>query len=418
MVVQDLPRVLRTSRGFPVLWVHEPHHSLSHLALLSDCGSRDDEPIGSGATHCLEHLLFKGTEDRRPMQVLTELENKGGDINAFTTKERLVLHASCPAKHSQAAVDLVADMWWNSRWTDQEFAKEQKVIREEIGMYSDNPDESLLEAFEKAVYGKHHLSHPILGYESSLTTLSSASVRHHYRSVFGARPAVFVYHGPLEAAEVLKALEERMPKRSFQNPKTAPNRKAPTALRGQQEREELKDFNQAYGIMGGRAPSVRHDMRWALALLVNWLGGDHMSARLSMELREKSALVYDIDAHYSPYSDSGMWSIQFSCDAGQAPKVRTKIDRILRNPRLRCPGPREFKIAKEQLIGRLLLAEENRLQNLIGWGQAFLDGNGLLTQQEIVDRIHHIPLTQLQTIAEQLFVRQGWRSLVWRNETP
>jgi predicted Zn-dependent peptidase len=209
-----------------------------------------------------------------------------------------------------------------------------------------------------------------------------------------------------------------MPKRSFQNPKTAPNRKAPTALRGQQEREELKDFHQAYGIMGGRAPSVRHDMRWALALLVNWLGGDHMSARLSMELREKSALVYDIDAHYSPYSDSGMWSIQFSCDAGQAPKVRTKIDRILRNPRLRCPGPREFKIAKEQLIGRLLLAEENRLQNLIGWGQAFLDGNGLLTQQEIVDRIHHIPLTQLQTIAEQLFVRQGWRSLVWRNETP
>jgi len=184
MVVQDLPRVLRTSRGFPVLWVHEPHHSLSHLALLSDCGSRDDEPIGSGATHCLEHLLFKGTEDRRPMQVLTELENKGGDINAFTTKERLVLHASCPAKHSQAAVDLVADMWWNSRWTDQEFAKEQKVIREEIGMYSDNPDESLLEAFEKAVYGKHHLSHPILGYESSLTALSSASVRHHYRSVF------------------------------------------------------------------------------------------------------------------------------------------------------------------------------------------------------------------------------------------
>ncbi len=352
------------------------------------------------------------------MQVLTELENKGGDINAFTTKERLVLHASCPAKHSQAAVDLVADMWWNSRWTDQEFAKEQKVIREEIGMYSDNPDESLLEAFEKAVYGKHHLSHPILGYESSLTALSSASVRHHYRSVFGARPAVFVYHGPLEAAEVLKALEERMPKRSFQNPKTAPNRKAPTALRGQQEREELKDFHQAYGIMGGRAPSVRHDMRWALALLVNWLGGDHMSARLSMELREKSALVYDIDAHYSPYSDSGMWSIQFSCDAGQAPKVRTKIDRILRNPRLRCPGPREFKIAKEQLIGRLLLAEENRLQNLIGWGQAFLDGNGLLTQQEIVDRIHHIPLTQLQTIAEQLFVRQGWRSLVWRNETP
>lgn len=83
------------------------------------------------------------------MQVLTELENKGGDINAFTTKERLVLHASCPAKHSQAAVDLVADMWWNSRWTDQEFAKEQKVIREEIGMYSDNPDESLWRLLKK-----------------------------------------------------------------------------------------------------------------------------------------------------------------------------------------------------------------------------------------------------------------------------
>jgi predicted Zn-dependent peptidase len=136
-----------------------------------------------------------------------------------------------------------------------------------------------------------------------------------------------------------------------------------------------------------------------------------------MELREKAALVYDIDAHYSPYSDSGMWCIQYSCDAGQADRVNRKIDRILQSPRLRCPGRNEFKIAKEQLIGRLLLAEENRMQNLLGWGQAYLDGNGLLNQQEIVDRIHLIPLSQIQSVAEQILNRQGWRRLLWRNET-
>lgn len=416
MLTQGLPHILHTAQGFPVLWVHEPNHSLSHMALLSDCGSRDDGPPGSGSTHCLEHLLFKGTEDRRPLQVLTELENKGGDINAFTTKERLVLHASCPAPHSRSAIDLVADMWWNSRWTEQEFAKEQKVIREEIGMYSDNPDESLMEAFEQAVFGQHPLAHPILGYEKDLTNLKSNAVAQHYRTVMGNKPSVFVYHGPLEAQEVLKALEARIPRRSKRIPASTMNRKPPSALRGQKHREENRDFHQAYGIMGGRAPSVKHDLRWALALWMNWLGGDHMSARLSMELREKAALVYDIDAHYSPYSDSGMWCIQYSCDAGQADRVNRKIDRILQSPRLRCPGRNEFKIAKEQLIGRLLLAEENRMQNLLGWGQAYLDGNGLLNQQEIVDRIHLIPLSQIQSVAEQILKRQGWRRLLWRNE--
>jgi predicted Zn-dependent peptidase len=270
-------------------------------------------------------------------------------------------------------------------------------------MYSDNPDDSLLEAFEQAVFGQHPLAHPILGYEKDLSALSSTTVAHHYRSVMGSKPSVFVYHGPLEAQEVLKALEARMPRSSRRIPTSSRERKPPAALRGQKHQEEIRDFHQAYGIMGGRAPSVRHDLRWALALWMNWLGGDHMSARLSMELREKAALVYDIDAHYSPYTDTGMWSIQYSCDAGQADRVNRKIDRILQSPRLRCPGRNEFKIAKEQLIGRLLLAEENR--------------NGLLTQQEIVDRIHLIPLSQIQSVAEQILDRQGWRRLLWRSET-
>jgi len=426
-----IPRLLTTRQGFPVLYLHEPGHHLSHMALLGDSGSRDDCPAGSGSTHFLEHLLFKGTADRRPVQVLTELENKGGDLNAFTTKERLVLHASCPSQHSVNALDLLGDMWWHSQWDHKEFLKEQRVIREEIGMYQDNPDESLLEAFEKLLFGTHPLSHPILGNEETLSALTSEQVGRYYRHHFLAKPAVLAYHGPLEAPELIQALERRIPKKpkaKLSGTKARGGqgkarvavasgweRSAPKGLRGQLSYEDQQDFSQAYGMLGGRAPSVRDNSRWTMALLFNWLGGDQMSARLSMELREKHALVYDIEAHYTAFSDTGMWCIQCSCDPANRRKVVSKIHAILSKPKLRYPREQSLAVAKEQLIGRLLLAEENRLQNLIAWGQAYLDGNRLRTLPEIIDRIHQIPVAALEDLSLRLFEKGARRELWWWN---
>jgi predicted Zn-dependent peptidase len=409
------PRFIKTSAGFPILCLHDPHYNLAHLALICDSGSRDDMPVGSGVTHCLEHLLFKGTTDRSTIQVLTELENKGGDLNAFTTKERLVLHASCPAIHSLNALDLLGDMWWHSKWSEEEFHKEQKVIREEIGLYRDNPEESQLEAFEVLMFGRHPLSHPILGFEKQLMNLTPGKVRSYYRNIFLRRPSVLVYQGPLEPSEVITAVERRLPKTgktgiSGLNPH---RRLRPQGLRISKSIVKNQDFNQAYGMIGGRAPSVNNESRWAIALLFNWLGGDHMSARLSMELREKLALVYEIEAHYSPYSDTGMWSVQFSCDSTHHQEVHRQIGRILDRPTMSTPTAVEFKIAKEQMIGRILLSEENRLQNLIGWGQAFLDRNRLLATGEIIDRIHQIPGSAVQEAANLLFRSMPRRSLLW-----
>ncbi|NBY30110.1 MAG: insulinase family protein [Sphingobacteriia bacterium] len=409
------PVSIKTSTGFTILCLHDPHYTLAHLALINDSGSRDDLPVGSGVTHCLEHLLFKGTRDRNTFQVLSELENKGGDLNAFTTKERLVLHASCPAVHSLTALDLLGDMWWHSTWSDEEFRKEQKIIREEIGMYRDNPEESLLEEFETLVFGRHALAHPILGYEEELMRLRSQEVHAYYRNVFLQRPTVLVYHGPLEPLEVKAAIERHQtkPKKSGFATHSASLRKRPSGLRQSKSLDKVQDFNQAYGMIGGRAPSVSDDNRWAIALLFNWLGGDHMSARLSMELRENLALVYEIEAQYSPYSDTGMWSIPFSCDPSNDRLVQKRVEEILHRPSLSTPTASEFKIAKEQMIGRILLAEENRLQNLIGWGQAYLDGNRLLDTQEIIDRIHRIPRTAVLDAANHLFRVMPRRSLLW-----
>ncbi len=409
------PVSIKTSTGFTILCLHDPHYNLAHLALINDSGSRDDMPVGSGVTHCLEHLLFKGTSDRNTFQVLSELENKGGDLNAFTTKERLVLHASCPAIHSLNALDLLGDMWWHSNWSDEEFHKEQKVIREEIGMYRDNPEESLLEEFEELVFGRHPLAHPILGFEHQLMSLSPKEVHAYYRNIFLQRPTVLVYHGPLEPNEIKAAIERRYPKarRARVPVQTAPQRLRPQGLRRSKSLEKVQDFNQAYGMIGGRAPSVSDETRWAIALLFNWLGGDHMSARLSMELREKLALVYEIEAQYSPYSDTGMWSVQFSCDPSNHPMVQKRIEHILNRPTLSTPTASEFKIAKEQMIGRIILSEENRLQNIIGWGQAHLDGNRLLDSHEIMDRIHRIPRTAVLEAARHLFRDLPKRSLLW-----
>jgi len=409
------PQLIKTSAGFPILCLHDSSYNLAHLALINDSGSRDDLPVGSGVTHCLEHLLFKGTSDRSTFQVLSELENKGGDLNAFTTKERLVLHASCPAVHSLHALDLLGDMWWYSKWSEEEFRKEQKVIREEIGMYQDNPEESLLEEFEVMIFGRNALSHPILGFEDQLTALTPKKVHTYYRNIFLHRPTVLVYHGPLEPNEVKAAIERRLPKslKTSGSVKPKAHRHRPQALRQSKFLEKVQDFNQAYGMMGGRAPSVSNKNRWAIALLFNWLGGDHMSTRLSMELREKLALVYEIEAHYSPYSDTGMWSVQFSCDQSSHRLVQKRVEQILNRPSMSTPTATECKIAKEQMIGRILLSEENRLQNLIGWGQAFLDGNRLLATHEIIDRIHRIPRTAVLEAAHHLFRDIPRRSLLW-----
>ncbi len=374
--------------------------SVAHCALVIGAGSRDEHPDQYGLAHFTEHAFFKGTEHRRAWQVNCRLENLGGELNAFTTKEDTTIHATTLRGDFAKAAELIADIAFRSTFPDRELEREKEVIADEINTYKDSPADMIYDTFEDLLFADSELGHNILGRKASLMRYDGDAIRAFTARTHTTDQMVFSSIGNFSAktAETVAAryfADRQATVRGFE--RVAPAAYVPF------EKTVVKHTHQTHCIIGNRACGIGEEQRLPLALLTNILGGPSANSLLNVVLREKNGLSYNIEASYTPYGDTGIVAIYFSSDHSNAEQCVELIDGQLRKLRTAPLTARQLSMAKKQFIAQLAISSESNESYMLGAGKSLLVHDDVDTMEQVYAKVRDLTAAQLTEVAEAVF---------------
>lgn len=392
--------------------VHLPSASpVSYCGFAVNAGTRDEEMDEFGLAHFVEHMIFKGTEKRKSWHILNRMENVGGELNAYTTKEETFVYSIFMEEHFRRAFELLSDLVFHSQFPEQEIEKEVDVILDEINSYEDSPSELIFDEFENLLFDGHALGHNILGDEQSLLGFGSESGKSFMRRFYAPENMVFFSMGRIPFKKIVQMAESTLSDIAF--PMAARNRTAPDELLPV-SRQIHKDTHQAHVLIGGRAYSMHDEKRLPLFLLNNLLGGPGMNNRLNVSLREKNGLVYNVESNVTSYTDTGLASIYFGTD----PKNKEKAIRLVYKELAKL---REVKLtatqlaaAKKQVIGQLGVSGDNREGLFLGLGKSFLHYNRYDTLPEVFAKVEKLTAGEIREVANEIFAPERLFSLIFQ----
>ncbi|TND08145.1 MAG: peptidase M16 domain-containing protein [Bacteroidetes bacterium] len=394
--------------------IHIPAKSpVVHTAVMVKAGARDEPEESEGLAHFIEHTLFKGTRRRSMLQVLNCLDTYGGEINAYTTKEETCLYASTPLKYFRLSADLLSDIVLHATFPEKELEKEKEVVIEEIQMYLDSPSEQIFDDFESAVFSGHELGCNILGTVSSLHRMKRRQLQQFIRKHYHAPAMVLCTSGDLTLTQVKQTALDFFAALPSDTPVLS--RKKPSRYRVS-DKTVKRDTHQAHCMMGVPAYGAGHRKRTTLALLTNLLGGPAMNSRLHLSIREKNGLAYSVEAGYSVYSDSGLFTIYTGTDKQNISRCSEIIGRELKKLRDQPLGATALHAAKRQLKGQLALSRENRLNVLLSAGKSMLVHNRIFSLEEIFGQIDAVSAAGMQETANEIFDPKHLSQLVYLPE--
>ena len=374
--------------------------SVAHCALVINAGTRDEHKDEYGLAHFAEHAIFKGTKRRKAYQINCRLENRGGELNAYTTKEDTTIHATTLRSDFSKAVELIADVAFNSTFPERELAKEREVIVDEINTYKDSPADMIFDTFEDSIFAGSELGHNILGTKAALMRHTSESIKRFVARTHTTDQMVFSSIGNMSVKSVQSVVakylaEQAISTRDFK--RIAPERVEPF------ERVVNKHTHQTHCIIGARAYDINDDKRLPLSLLVNILGGPSANSRLNTVLREKNGLSYNTEAVYTPYNDCGMVAIYFSSDHHNADLCRELIDNELRTLRTTPPTARQLSMIKRQFLAQMAISMENNEGYMLGAGKSYLVHDEIDTLEEVYRKVSAVKGEQITQVAEEIF---------------
>ncbi|WP_082749085.1 M16 family metallopeptidase [Nocardioides jensenii] len=370
-------------------------------------GSRDETPALHGASHFLEHLLFKGTRERSAMDISVALDAVGGEFNAFTAKEYTCFHARVLDHDLPLAVDVIGDMITNSQLTSEDVEAERDVILDEIAMHDDDPDDVVHNLFAEQAYGDTPLGRPIAGTEASITALTRAQISRFYKHHYRAANMVVAVAGNLDHAAVVRDVRKAFGRNGFlrgddlpRSPKiSAVSRKLRpgtiTATRA------LEQVNVVLGVNGVTRSDER---RFALGVLNTAIGGG-TSSRLFQEVREHRGLAYSVFSFASHHADAGMVGVSVGCLPDKLDQVLDVVRDELRKVALDGITAEELERGKGQLRGGLVLGLEDSGSRMSRIGKAELVHDELLSIDEVLARIDGVTLDDVRTLAAELFAQ-------------
>ena len=374
--------------------------NVAHCALVINAGTRDEHKDEYGLAHFAEHAIFKGTKRRKAYQINCRLENRGGELNAYTTKEDTTIHATTLRSDFSKAVELIADVAFNSTFPERELTKEREVIVDEINTYKDSPADMIFDTFEDSIFAGSELGHNILGTKAALMRHTSESIKRFVARTHTTDQMVFSSIGNMSVKSVQSVVakylaEQAISTRDFK--RIAPEKVEPF------ERVVNKHTHQTHCIIGARAYDINDDKRLPLSLLVNILGGPSANSRLNTVLREKNGLSYNTEAVYTPYNDCGMVAIYFSSDHHNADLCRELIDNELRTLRTTPPTARQLSMIKRQFLAQMAISMENNEGYMLGAGKSYLVHDEIDTLEEVYRKVSAVKGEQITQVAEEIF---------------
>jgi predicted Zn-dependent peptidase len=383
-----------------------------HLGLFINTGTRDENLNEHGMAHFIEHVIFKGTHKRKSYQIYNCIENVGGELNAFTTKEDTCIHTSFLTKYFERSAELISDVVFNSVFPEKELEKEKEIIVDEIFYYKDIPEETIFEDFEEMVFAGHPLGRNILGEQNTIQKFTKDDIENFIRKNYRTERMVLSIVGDLDYDNILAILKKHFERIMPYNIGPVKRKSFKNYIPGQKVIK--KEIFQSHCIMGNIAYSYNSKHKLGLTLINNLLGGPSSNAILNMSVREKHGLSYSIESNYTPYFDTGIFSIYVSADNDAIEKVMTLIFTELKKLRDRKMGTLQLSRARLQLSGNLALAYESKIAEMLSIGKSYLIFDKVETIAEINKKIERITADELFEIANEIFDTNRFTQLIYQ----
>ena len=391
--------------------IHAQNQSaVAYCGYAIDAGTRDEEENEQGMAHFVEHLIFKGTQKRHSWHILNRMEHVGGDLNAYTNKEETVVYSAFLVEHFPRAVELLTDIVFHSTYPQAEIDKEVEVIIDEIQSYEDTPSELIFDDFEELVFPNPPLGRNILGKPELLRQFKSEDALRFTNRFYRPDNMVFFVQGNVDFKRVVRLLEKAVS--DIPATITERNRIKPE-LYIPQNKTIHRDTHQAHVMIGCRSYDTHDKKRTALYLLNNILGGPSMNSRLNVALRERSGLVYNVEANLTSYTDTGLFSIYFGTDQEDVKRCIRLVHKELKRLREKPLSSTQLTTAQKQIIGQIGVAADNFENNALNMAKTYLHYNKYEEPQEVYKRIQSLTPQDLWEVANEMFCEENLSTLIY-----
>ena len=390
--------------------------SVGYCALSIRCGTRDEEGFHSGIAHFTEHTIFKGTEHKSASVINSYLDRLGGELNAYTTKEEIVFHATVLKEDLSKAAGLLFELATEATFPEKEIATEKGVVIDEIQSYKDSPADDVYDRFEEALFAGHPLGGAILGTASSVKKITSDELKRFVAQNFTPDRMAFTVVADFDEAKMEKALLKLISRHFPQQSCTRGEVNAGSSAVPQNRFDKVVDKrnHEVNAVIGGFAPSLYESKdRITAVLLANILGGPASNSILNDILREKNGWVYGVECGYTQYRDSGIMAISLGCDKENLEKCFKAVRKAIEELQVKPLSDRRLKAAKKQLLGQLAISSESGESQCLSMGKSLLAYRRVATDEENKAAIESVSAEDILEMTKRIFDRDNLSRLVF-----
>ncbi len=409
------------SSGLRIVTEEVPSVRSAAVGIWVNVGSRDEAPATAGASHFLEHLLFKGTTSRTALEISSSIESVGGEMNAFTSKEYTCFYARVIDTDLPMAIDVVSDLITSSIVTALDVDAERKVVLEEIAMRDDDPSDLVHDLFSDTYYGDTAIGHPILGTIDSIKGMSRSTVFNYYKKKYLPQDLVVAVAGNIKHKRVVAMVEEALSRDNFLDELGAPVLRPNTPVKNSKQQSVgllYKKSEQAHMFYGMEGVARADERRFAMGVLSAALGGG-MSSRLFQEIREKRGLAYSVYAYAQQFAGSGVLGFYAGCNPTKAIEVVEIIRSVLSDVADNGMTHEEIERAKGAVRGSLVLSQEDSGSRMSRIGKNEIVYGQVMDFDDILKAISRVSATDIREIAGEFLVKTPTLALVgpFKNES-
>jgi predicted Zn-dependent peptidase len=409
------------SSGLRIVTEEVPSVRSAAVGIWVNVGSRDEAPATAGASHFLEHLLFKGTTSRTALEISSSIESVGGEMNAFTSKEYTCFYARVIDTDLPMAIDVVSDLITSSIITALDVDAERKVVLEEIAMRDDDPSDLVHDLFSDTYYGDTAIGRPILGTIDSIKGMSRNTVFNYYKKKYLPQDLVVAVAGNIKHKRVVAMVEEALSRDNFLDELGAPVLRPNSPVKNSKQQSVgllYKKSEQAHMFYGMEGVARADDRRFAMGVLSAALGGG-MSSRLFQEIREKRGLAYSVYAYAQQFAGSGVLGFYAGCNPTKAIEVVEIIRGVLADVADNGMTHEEIERAKGAVRGSLVLSQEDSGSRMSRIGKNEIVYGQVMDFDDILKAISRVSATDIREIAGEFLVKTPTLALVgpFKNES-
>lgn len=380
--------------------------AVAYCSLGIACGTRYEQGFHSGIAHFTEHTLFKGTEHKSSSVINGYLDRLGGELNAYTTKEEIVLHATILKEDLSKASSLLMEIATEATFPDNEVNTERGVVIDEIKSYKDSPSEDVYDRFEEKLFRGHSLSMPILGTPQSVRATSAEELRRFYKEKFVPGSMVFTIVADIDEKRMEADLLRTFDKFFSGSGMVSGEMTRPESVTLDNVFDEVinKRNHEANAVIGGYAPSLYEEReRIATSLMSNILGGPAMNSILNDILREKHGWVYGVESSYTQYSDTGIMAISLGCERENTEKCIDAVRREISKLQANALTDRKLRAAKKQFLGQIAISSDNGESQCLSMGKSLLAYGRVASAEEIKREIEEVSADMIRDMACRIF---------------